>query len=81
MKTENEHPLRLADIALLERYFHNVEAEYYSLFTLLAAPFRDTFFFDSLCGFLAAVDRGLFRIPFMRRYAWIAIIYVSNPKE
>jgi SAM-dependent methyltransferase len=81
MRTEDEHPLKLKDIKRLRHYFHNVEIEYFSLFTLLAAPFRNAVFFNKLCGFLRGIDKAFFLIPFMRRYAWIAIIHVSNPRK
>ncbi|MFC1747152.1 class I SAM-dependent methyltransferase, partial [Candidatus Neomarinimicrobiota bacterium] len=54
MRTEDEHPLKQADLRLLGQYF-KVEFEYYSMFTLLAVPFRNAFFFNKLCDFLGLV--------------------------
>ena len=81
MRTQDEHPLKLKDIEILEQYFHNVEVEYFSLFTLLAVPFRSTFFFENLCHFFRDIDKAAFQIPFIKRYAWTIIIHASNPKK
>ena len=48
IRTEDEHPLKIKDIKLIEKYFHNVHIEYYSLFVLLAVPFRKLFIFEKL---------------------------------
>ena len=81
MRTEDEHPLKIKDIKLLEKYFHNVHIEYYSLFVLLAVPFRKLFIFEKLYGILKKVDELVLAIPFMQRYAWTAIIHASSPRR
>lgn len=81
MRTEDEHPLKLEDIRLLKQYFHNVEVEYFSLFTLLAVPFRNMFVLDKLCGFFRSIDKAVFLIPFIKRYAWTIVIHASNPRK
>lgn len=81
MRTDDEHPLKLKDIDLLKRYFSSVEVEYFSLFTLLAVAFKNTFFFDTLCGFLRSVDKAVFLIPFVKKYAWTVLIHVSRPRK
>ncbi|MEH6549049.1 MAG: class I SAM-dependent methyltransferase [Pseudomonadales bacterium] len=81
MRTEDEHPLKREDIQLLEDYFHNIKIDYFSLFTLFAVPFKNMFFFHGLCDFLRKVDKAAFRIPFIRKYAWMVIIHASNPKR
>jgi len=81
MRTEDEHPLKLEGIRLLKQYFDNVEVEYFTLFTLLAVPFRDMRGFATLCGFLRSIDKAVFLIPFMKRYAWTTIIHASNPRK
>ena len=78
-RTEDEHPLKVKDVKLLEEYFHEVEVHYYILFSLLAVPFRNTRFFASLLAFLESIDNMVFRIPFLRRYAWQIIMYASHP--
>ena len=81
MRTEDEHPLKQKDIKLLKQYFQNVEIEYFSLFTLLAVPFRNKFFFDQLYEFLRSIDMAVFLIPFFKKYAWSVIIHASNPRK
>jgi ubiquinone/menaquinone biosynthesis C-methylase UbiE len=81
MRTEDEHPLKLKDIEILKQCFYNVDVEYFSLFTLLAVPFRSMFFFDKLCCFFRNIDKMAFQIPFIKRYAWMVIIHASNPKK
>jgi SAM-dependent methyltransferase len=81
MRTRDEHPLRQKDLTLLERYFHNVEIDYFSLFTFLAVPFRNIFLFDRLYRLLMEVDKAVFLFPFLRKYAWTVVIHASNPKK
>ena len=81
MRTEDEHPLKIKDIGLLKQYFHKVEVEYFSLFTLAAVPFRNMFFFDKLCRFLRSLDKAAFHFPLLKRYAWMAVIHASFPKR
>jgi 2-polyprenyl-3-methyl-5-hydroxy-6-metoxy-1,4-benzoquinol methylase len=80
MRTEDEHPLREKDIKLLSEYFHNVEAEYFTLFTLLAVPFRKMPIFIWLLGLLASIDQIVFRVPFLKRFAWMVVIHAYNPR-
>jgi SAM-dependent methyltransferase len=83
MRTPDEHPLTLADLALAKTYFNHVEVRYFALATLFAIPFRNVRgFFPKLLHGLEAVDRGLFRfVPFMRRYAWHVVIVLGQPKK
>ena len=81
MRTEDEHPLLEKDLRLLGKYFHRVEIDYFSLFTLLAVPFRNTFLFNGLRTLLGKVDQAVFLIPPVRKYAWTVVIHASNPKK
>jgi len=81
LRTVDEHPLRQKDIRLLEKFFNDVEVEYFFLFTLLAVPFRRMVFFSRMCGVLGSIDNAIFQIPFVRKYAWMVIIHASNPKK
>lgn len=80
-RTENEHPLKVRDLKLLEQYFCHVKAEYFTLFTLLAVPFTNMFFFHALCGFLRSIDKMVFLLPLARRYAWITVVHASHPRK
>jgi ubiquinone/menaquinone biosynthesis C-methylase UbiE len=79
MRTEDEHPLMVKDIKLIEEYFQRVEVHYYILFALMAVPFRDTKIFKTLLACLESIDNIVFRVPFFRRYAWQIIIHASHP--
>jgi len=79
MRTMDEHPLKIKDILLLSSYFHNVELSYFSLFTLIAVPFRNRSIFRFLSNFFKGIDNLIFKIPFFRKYAWVVIIHASMP--
>jgi SAM-dependent methyltransferase len=80
MRTDDEHPLLMADLRMAERYFGNVDVSYFNILTLGAVPFRGFGFFGSLVGTLNAVDKGLMAVlPFMRRYAWTVVMRMSRP--
>jgi ubiquinone/menaquinone biosynthesis C-methylase UbiE len=81
LRTRDEHPLVAKDIELLKEYFYSVETEFFTLFTLFVVPFRNLFFYDTLCGLLRKLDEVIFRIPVMRNFAWFALIHASNPKK
>lgn len=77
LRTEDEHPLLMSDLAMADRYFPRVDTEFYYLFSLLAVPFQRLPFFRPLLAGLDAFDRLLFRaLPFLKRYAWMSIIIV-----
>jgi hypothetical protein len=82
LRTEDEHPLRIADLALAKQYFPKMETRFYYLSSLLAVPFRKWPFFPALLAGFDAFDGLLFRLfPFLRRYAWMAVIIVyGSPK-
>lgn len=81
MRTSNERPLKQNDIKLLNKYFYHVEAEYYSLITLLAVPFRKTGVFEKLYAGLEGLDKLILKIPWIRKYAWTVLIHASCPKK
>jgi SAM-dependent methyltransferase len=81
-RTPDEHPLRAADIALANRYFGKIEWQSFYLIALFGVPFRGMRWYPVLRNALSAADRALFRlIPFLRRYAWIGIIALSEPRK
>ena len=77
-RTEDEHPLVDEDFKKIEKYFKKIEIKYFHLTSLLAVPFRNFFFFDCLVKILEKLDELLFRIPFMRRQAWVVIMILSK---
>jgi 2-polyprenyl-3-methyl-5-hydroxy-6-metoxy-1,4-benzoquinol methylase len=80
MRTEDEHPLTKNDLKWLSHHFNCIEIDYFALLALLAVPFRNYFFFDPSCRFLQRIDQILFKLPFIKHYAWIVVIHASEPK-
>ena len=78
---EVEHILRVQDILKGKKYFNKVNIKYFHLFALGAIPFRKFFFFNSLLSLLELIDRLFLKIPLVRRWAWVAVIEFSNPKD
>jgi ubiquinone/menaquinone biosynthesis C-methylase UbiE len=75
LRTEDEHPLLLKDIALARKYFAHVDVEYYQWLSLAAFPFRRTNYFESVSSKLEGLDQLIFEhIPYLRRLAWVSII-------
>lgn len=80
LRTRNEHPLKLEDLKAAEKYFGEVKITYYHIFTLLAVPFRNRFFFNDLLKTLTTIDENLMTLfPRIKRYAWTAVIELHNP--
>jgi 2-polyprenyl-3-methyl-5-hydroxy-6-metoxy-1,4-benzoquinol methylase len=82
LRTADEHPLKMHDLRLARKYFGRVEMKSYYLLALGGVQFRNSSFYPRLRDFLSACDRLLFAaMPFLRRYAWISIITLSQPKK
>ena len=78
---EVEHILSVEDIHKALKYFNNVKIRYFHLFALGAIPFRKFFFFKPLLSLLELFDSIILRIPLIRRWAWVAVIELSDPKK
>ncbi len=80
LRTIDEHPLMMSDIAAAETCFDGVRARYFHLFSLLAVPFRDRPGFTKLLAGLEMLDRAAFRLlPPIRRHAWTCVLTLSRP--
>jgi len=81
IRTVDEHPLRMSDFVLAERFFGEVDTRFFTLSSLAAIPLRDLPGFDGIVGGLDSFDRWLFRMaPAMRRYAWMVGITLRAPR-
>src|SRR5206468_2779382 len=81
LRTVDEHPLLMKDIALAKSYFGKVEAHFFNLATLFAVPFRKCRGFGAVCKALGTLDTAMFRLlPPLRRYAWATVLVFSQPK-
>lgn len=81
IRTQDEHPIKTIDLLCLKEYFHNVETDFFTMFTLLAVPFRNQNYFNKLLDFLRKVDKSFFYFPFIRKHAWMVIIHAYNPRK
>ena len=78
---EVDHILSVHDINKALIYFNKVKVRYFHLFALGAIPFRKTTFFKPLLKFADFLDDIILRIPLIRRWAWVAVIELSEPKK
>jgi len=80
MRTDDEHPLRRADLDRFGRGFEIVETRSYVLLSLLAVPFRRFSFLPRLVDTLSSLDRKLFdRFPRLADHAWTVLIELEHP--
>lgn len=81
-RSRDEHPLRMDDLELMFGHFGRVRIRCFHLAALLAVPARGRRGFDALLGRLEAVDDWLFsRLKPARRYAWVAVLDLSQPRQ
>lgn len=79
LRSPDEHPLLVGDLALARQSFREVDVRYFSLLALLAAPFWRTRLLGPLKTLLVAADRVLLRVPFVQRQAWMAGMVMRAP--
>jgi len=80
-KWEAEHILTKKDINLAKNYFEKIETQLFHLFTLLAVPFRNLFFFNFILGFLEKIDLIILKLPGLKWWAWQIVFTLSKPKK
>jgi SAM-dependent methyltransferase len=78
LRTPDEHPLLMADIALARTHFSKVDARYYGLATLAQVPFRDSAVAAPLTAALRGMDELLLRLPGLRRNAWFVLLTLTK---
>jgi SAM-dependent methyltransferase len=80
VRTPDEHPLVMRDFRLARSYFGKIELHCFHLMSLLAVPLRERRCFGRVLGWLDTMDATMFRVvPFMKRYAWTAVVIFSQP--
>ena len=77
---EVDHILGVSDIYKGSKYFNTIKVRYFHLFALGAIPFRKTFIFKPLLKIFEILDEVFLRLPFIKRWAWVAVIEYSDPK-
>jgi ubiquinone/menaquinone biosynthesis C-methylase UbiE len=78
-RTEDEHPLLESDLKQIQSYFAESEIRYYYLTTLAASLFVGFPGFQMLRVALENLDQQLFKLPFLKKQAWIVLIWVAKP--
>jgi SAM-dependent methyltransferase len=79
VRTDDEHPLLDDDLKLIQSYFAESEVRYYYLTTLAVSLFVGFPGFHLLRKTLESLDQQLFKVPFLKKQAWIVIIRLSKP--
>ena len=80
LRTDDEHPLHLADLEAASRYFGRVERRYFHLTALAASGIYGQPGFEPALRVLERADRALFRlVPAFTRWAWIVVLSFSEP--
>lgn len=74
-----EHILRTKDIDLAKNYFHRVEIRFFHLVSWIIFPFLNMRGAKFLLKFLEAIDKILFGLPFLRKYAFKVVFILSSP--
>jgi ubiquinone/menaquinone biosynthesis C-methylase UbiE len=79
MRTEDEHPLMLADIERARAIYSRVDVRYYNLVSLAVVPLRNTPLFEPLYAVTEFVDRVLMTVvPPLRGWAWQSIMIMTK---
>lgn len=82
LRTEDEHPLTMADLRGFEQLFERVDTQFFHLLSLSMAPCYWLPGHEKLVRIMDTSDRVLFRMaPFLRRYAWTAGLIFSKPRR
>jgi SAM-dependent methyltransferase len=80
MRTTDEHPLMMRDLAAAKRYFGRVTPHHFALQSLAAVPFHGRENFRRILNACESADAMLFkRLPFMRRYSWQVVLALQEP--
>jgi hypothetical protein len=82
LRSEDEHPLTMADLDSLRTRFDTVELEFFALLSLAATPIAGTKVGRVVRRVLEQVDAAIFRlVPPARSWAWIVVIRLRGPRR
>jgi ubiquinone/menaquinone biosynthesis C-methylase UbiE len=73
MRTQDEHPLRMADFNIARQYFPRVDIVFFGLFSV-ASVLIDPTVEGKLYRLAKAIDDIVLRIPILGRFAWHCLI-------
>lgn len=79
LRTADEHPLLMKDLGAMYERFGSVDAHFFHLTSLAAAPLAHSRLFSPVAGTLERFDGWLFEhVPRMRKHAWVAVIQLTR---
>jgi len=78
---ETDHILGVPELCRAREFFVDVEVRFFHLAALMAVPFRRQPFFRPLLTCLEVVDGVLLRVPYVQRWAWIAVAILGDPRR
>jgi hypothetical protein len=81
MRTTDEHPLRMRDIARMRDSFGHVEVEFFGLLAPLTAFLGRSRPARAVASRLQRVDRWLLARPTLQRFAWMGVITARSPSR
>jgi SAM-dependent methyltransferase len=82
LRSPDERPLKLADLEVASSYFQRPELRFFHLFALTAIPIRNSRLFPGVLRALDRLDTWCFtKMPFVRRYAWVAVLHLEGPRK
>ena len=76
-----EHIFKMNDLEKAKNYFNKVEVNFFHLISWLAFPFLDLPGGKILLKTLEAIEKILFKIPALRKYAFKVVFIFSEPKN
>ena len=73
-RSKDEHPFVSKDFELLKKIYGEVNIKYYGFLTLFFAPFYSKPEKSIIFNFLSKMDQLIFKIKFLRNFAWSVLI-------
>jgi ubiquinone/menaquinone biosynthesis C-methylase UbiE len=77
VRTPDEHPMLTKDFVLARKYFTNVDVRYFGLATVVSAGLPEVLRAPAYW-MGRAVDGVVLRLPFVKRYAWFALMVMTK---
>ncbi|PIR02110.1 MAG: hypothetical protein COY73_01905 [Candidatus Nealsonbacteria bacterium CG_4_10_14_0_8_um_filter_37_14] len=74
------HIFKMNDLSEAKNYFSAIETNFFHLTSLVIFPFLGLPGTKFLLKILEEIDRGLFKIPFFKKYAFKVVFIFSQPK-
>jgi len=75
------HIFQMKDLREAERYFNKIETKYFHLISWFAFSFLNLPGSKMLLKVLEKIDEILFKIPFLKKYAFKVVFIFSEPKK